>query len=96
MCTEMFSCEKVWRTYVQTLNVTFWISMKTVMMKILLCKIFELMYKTEIIHFHKIDDKIPSTLKIKMNEKLSYPSDHIKYLGIYVDETLKRQVSLMN
>ena len=38
--------------------------------------------KTEIIHFQKINDKIPANLKIKMNGKLLYPSDHIKYLDV--------------
>ena len=44
--------------------------------------------KTEIIHFHKINNNVPSNLKIKMNGKILYPSDYIKYLGIYLDETL--------
>ena len=44
--------------------------------------------KTEIIHFHKINGHYLSNLKIKMNGKLLYLSDHIKYLGIHLDETL--------
>ena len=46
--------------------------------------------KTEIIHFQKKKDKIPANLKIKMNGKLLYPSDHIKYLGIYLPTYLPR------
>ena len=44
--------------------------------------------KTEIIHFHKINCQSPPYLKIKMNGKLLHPWDHIKYLDIYLDETL--------
>ena len=44
--------------------------------------------KTEIIHFHKINNSAPNNLKIKMSGKVIYPSKFIKYLGIYLDETL--------
>ena len=43
--------------------------------------------KTEIIFFHKPGDK-PPTLKIKMNGCRIYPSKYLRYLGIYLDETL--------
>ena len=43
--------------------------------------------KTEIIFFHKPGFKMPD-LKIKMNGHRILPSKHIKYLGIYLDETL--------
>ena len=43
--------------------------------------------KTEIIFFHKPGDKVPST-KIKMNGHRIFPSHTIKYLGIFIDETL--------
>ena len=43
--------------------------------------------KTEIIFFHKQGEKIPN-IKIKMNSHRIYPSKSIKYLGIYIDETL--------
>ena len=43
--------------------------------------------KTEIIHLHKINCHGPSNLKIKINGKLLYPSDHI--ILVYLDETLK-------
>ena len=43
--------------------------------------------KTEIIFFHKPGEKIPD-LKIKMNGHRIFPSKFIKYLGIYLDETL--------
>ena len=43
--------------------------------------------KTEIIFFHKPGDKVPE-LKIKMNGRKLYPSRYMKYLGIYLDETL--------
>jgi hypothetical protein len=43
--------------------------------------------KTEIIFFHKSGEKAPS-LKIKMNDHRIYPSKSIKYLGVYLDETL--------
>ena len=43
--------------------------------------------KTEIIFFHKPGEKVPE-MKIKMNGHIIYPSKNIKYLGIYLDETL--------
>lgn len=43
--------------------------------------------KTEIIFFHKPGDKVPK-MKIKMNGHRISPSKNIKYLGIYLDETL--------
>jgi hypothetical protein len=43
--------------------------------------------KTEIIFFHKPGEKAPF-LKIKMNGHRIYPSKIIKYLGVYLDETL--------
>ena len=43
--------------------------------------------KTEIIFFHKPGDKTPD-LKIKMNGHRIIPSSNIKYLGMYLDETL--------
>lgn len=43
--------------------------------------------KTEIIFFHKPGEKVP-VMKIKMNGHRIYPSKYIKYLGIYLDETL--------
>ena len=43
--------------------------------------------KTEVIFFHKPGERVPD-LKIKMNGHRIYPSKSIKYLGIYLDETL--------
>ena len=43
--------------------------------------------KTEIIFFHKPGEKIPDLL-IKMNGHRIFPSKYIKYLGVYLDETL--------
>ena len=43
--------------------------------------------KTEIIFFHKPGEK-PPNLKIKMNGHRIYPSKYIKYLGVFLDETL--------
>ena len=43
--------------------------------------------KTEIIYFHKPGAVSPD-LKIKMNGLTLHPSNYIKYLGIYLDETL--------
>ena len=43
--------------------------------------------KTELIFFHKPGEKMPN-IKIKMNGHRIYPSSQIKYLGIYLDETL--------
>ena len=43
--------------------------------------------KTEIIIFRSTREKRPE-LKIKMDGLRLYPSTHIKYLGVYIDETL--------
>ena len=43
--------------------------------------------KTEVIFFHKPGEKVPD-LKIKMNGHRISPSKVIKYLGMYLDETL--------
>ena len=43
--------------------------------------------KTEIIFFHKLGEIVPE-MKIKMNGHRIYPLNNIKYLGIYLDETL--------
>ena len=44
--------------------------------------------KTELIFFHKVRSVTPIDVKIKLNGKRLYPSEKIKYLGIYLDETL--------
>ena len=44
--------------------------------------------KTEIIHFHKPNNACPTDIKIKLNGKKLFPSKTIKYLGVYLDETL--------
>ena len=44
--------------------------------------------KTEIIYFHKANNVIPGDDKIKLNGKRLVPSRKIKYLGVYLDETL--------
>ena len=44
--------------------------------------------KTELIYFHKPNDVIPGEIKIKLNGKILIPTNSIKYLGIYLDETL--------
>ena len=44
--------------------------------------------KTELIYFHKTRSKIPTDLKIKMNGTRLFHSKKIKYLGVYIDETL--------
>ena len=43
--------------------------------------------KTEVIFFHKPSEKSPD-IKVKMNGHRILPSKSIKYLGIYLDETL--------
>ena len=43
--------------------------------------------KTELIYFHKPRSKLPDH-KIKMNRTRLFHSKKIKYLGIYIDETL--------
>ena len=44
--------------------------------------------KTELIYFHKPNHTIPRDNKIKLNGKKLFPSNNIKYLGVYLDETL--------
>ena len=44
--------------------------------------------KTELIYFHKVRSQIPIDLKIKMNGKRLFHTKKIKYLGIYIDESL--------
>ena len=44
--------------------------------------------KTELIYFHKVNNTIPTDNMIKLNGKKLYPSKKIKYLGVYLDETL--------
>ena len=43
--------------------------------------------KTEVIFFHKPNEKVPE-MKIKLNGHKIFPSKYIKYLGVYLDETL--------
>ena len=43
--------------------------------------------KTEVIFFHKPGSIVPN-IKIRMNGIRILPSNHIKYLGLYLDETL--------
>ena len=44
--------------------------------------------KTELTYFHKVNNTIPTDNMIKLNDKKLYPSKKIKYLGVYLDETL--------
>ena len=45
--------------------------------------------KTEVVFFKKNNTKIPySEINIKLNGTKVYPTDHIKYLGIYLEESL--------
>ena len=44
--------------------------------------------KTELIYFRKPNNVIPNQIKIKLNGKKLIPTDNIKYLGIYLDDTL--------
>ena len=44
--------------------------------------------KTEVIFFHKPSKPIEFPFKIKMNGHRLFPSEYIKYLGIYLDSTL--------
>ena len=44
--------------------------------------------KTELIYFCKKRSATPTNNKIKINGKRLTPTDHIKYLGVYLDETL--------
>ena len=43
--------------------------------------------KTEMIIFHSIGTPRPY-LKIKLNGKVIYPSKYVKYVGVFIDETL--------
>ena len=45
--------------------------------------------KTERIYFHKKRSSSPNNNKIRLNGKRLIPVDHIKYLGVYLDETLR-------
>ena len=44
--------------------------------------------KTELIYFRKKRTSPPVNNKIILNGKRLIPVDHIKYLGLYLDETL--------
>ena len=44
--------------------------------------------KTGLIFFRKPGEKVPEYIKIKINGHRIYPSSHIKYLGVYLDEHL--------
>jgi hypothetical protein len=44
--------------------------------------------KTELIFFRKVGEKVPENIKILINGHRIYPSTHIKYLGVYLDEHL--------
>ena len=44
--------------------------------------------KTELILFHHHNKKINYNLKIKIDGKILYPSDYVKYLGILMDSSL--------
>ena len=44
--------------------------------------------KTELVYFRKKRLANPNNNKIKLNGKKLIPTDHIKYLGVYLDETL--------
>ena len=44
--------------------------------------------KTELVFFRKVRSKLPLNIKIKMNGKRLTHSKKVKYLGIYIDETL--------
>ena len=46
--------------------------------------------KTEVIFFHKPREKVPN-VKIKINGHRIFPAGYIKYLGVYLDETLNNQ-----
>ena len=45
--------------------------------------------KTELILFRKQGMKIPLSLHIMINGQRLYPTDIIKYLGVYLDEHLR-------
>ena len=44
--------------------------------------------KSEMIYFREVINTIPTDNKIKLNGKKLYPSKKLKYLGVYLDETL--------
>ena len=44
--------------------------------------------KTELIYFRKKRSANPNNNKIKLNGKKLIPTDFLKYLGVYLDETL--------
>ena len=44
--------------------------------------------KTELIYFRKKRSASPTNIKIKLNGKRLTSTDHIKYLGVYLDEIL--------
>ena len=44
--------------------------------------------KTELIYFRKKRSASPTNITIKLNGKRLTSTDHIKYLGVYLDETL--------
>ena len=44
--------------------------------------------KTEMIIFHKAGQKLNFDLKIKLNGLKLYPSDNLKYLGVYLDSNI--------
>ena len=44
--------------------------------------------KTQLIFFHKPRSKIPEKIKIKLNGNILRHTNAIKYLGVYLDETL--------
>ena len=49
--------------------------------------------KTEIIFFRKPGQEIPN-IKIKLNGHRLYPSNYIKYLGVYIDEHLNTFIAI--
>ena len=51
--------------------------------------------KTEIVFFRKPGERSPN-LKIKMNGNRIYPSKYIKYLGMFLDETLNGAIHAKN
>ena len=51
--------------------------------------------KTELIYFHKKISTSPTNIKIKLNGKRLPSTDHIKYLGVYLDETLSGFAQIM-
>ena len=51
-------------------------------------KIFVNVTKTEAVIFRANDKVFNTDLKLKMCGKKLYPSHHVKYLGVYLDEYL--------